>query len=88
MESGVVMSTISDHYVIMAKLNLKTPKTSPTISNVRSYKDYKASEFAKDIADVPWDTVEILDDLSDRVDTFNDLFLSVLDEHAPIKNGY
>ncbi len=87
MMSGVVLSTISGQYVITAKLNLKTPKTSPTISNLRSYTDYKASEFPKDISRTPsgirgGDTI---DDVSDRVGTFNDLFLSVLDKHASMK---
>ena len=84
--SAVVKSTISDHYIITVQFNLKTPKIVPTINTVRSYRNYKATEFAKDISAVPWDTVEILDDVSDRVDTFNDLFLSILDENAPIKN--
>ena len=52
-KSGVMLSTISGQYVITAKLNLKTPKTSPTISNLRSYTDYKASEFPKDISRTP-----------------------------------
>ena len=84
--SAVVKSTISDYYIITVLLNLKTPKIVPTINTVRSNRNYKATEFAKDISAVPWDTVEILDDVSDRVDTFNDLFLSILDKNAPIKN--
>lgn len=36
--SKVVKSTISDHYIITAKLNLKLQKTKPTNITVRSYK--------------------------------------------------
>jgi hypothetical protein len=50
-----------------------------------SYKNYKADEFKKDIAAIPWNTVNILEDVSDNLDTFNGLFLEVLDKHAPVK---
>ena len=38
-----------------------------------------------DIAQVPWETVELMDSVDDKVNAFNDLFLTCLDNHAPIK---
>ena len=34
---------------------------------------------------VPWHMVYFFDDIDSQVETFNSLFLDVLDEHAPIK---
>ena len=83
--SSVLDLTISDHYLVYVVLDLKVPKPPPTYIITRSFKNYTADQFSSDIAQVPWETVELMDSVYDRVNAFNDLFLTRLDNHAPIK---
>ena len=51
-----------------------------------SFRNYKADQFANDIAHIPWDTMNLIDESVDnRLDAFNDLLLACLDDHAPVK---
>ena len=34
---------------------------------------------------MPWSIINVFDDPNDKVDTFNNLFMEVLDIHAPLK---
>ena len=83
--SGVLDLTISDHYLVYVVLDMKLPKLPPTYITTRSFKNYTADQFSSDIAQVPWATVELMDSVDDRVNAFNDLFLTCVDNHAPIK---
>ena len=80
--SGVLDLTISDHYLVYIVLDMKVPKSPPTYITTRSFKNYTADQFSSDIAQVPWETVELIDSVDDRVNAFNDLFLTCLDNHA------
>ena len=83
--SGVLDLTISDHYLVYVVLDMKLPKLSPTYITTRSFKNYTADQFSSDTAQVPWSTVELMDSVDDRVNAFNDLFLTCVDNHAPVK---
>ena len=83
--SGVVDLTISDHYLVYVVLNIKAPKQTPNYINTRSFKNYRAGQFSNDIAHIPWDTVDLMESVDGKLDAFNDLFLTCLDNHAPIK---
>ena len=83
--SGVLELTISDHYLVYVVLDMKVPKPSPTYITTRSFKNYTADQFSSDIGHIPWGTVELMDSVDDRVDAFNTLFLTCLNNHAPIK---
>ena len=66
-------------------LDMKVPKPLPTYITTQSFKNYTADQFSSDIAQVPWETEVLMDSVDDRVNAFNDLFLTCLDNHAPIK---
>ena len=83
--SDVVHCSISDHDLIYAILELKKPRSKPVYITTRSFKHYNAPSFAYDISQVPWNIVEIFDDVDDQLFVFNELFNDVLNEHAPIK---
>ena len=53
-DSGVVETHISDHYLVYAVLNFKTPKSLPTYVISKSYKNYDSESFVNDLAQVPW----------------------------------
>ena len=83
--SGVLDLTISDHYLVYVVLNIKAPKRTPNYINTRSFKKYRAEQFSNDIAHIPWDTVDLMASVDGKLDAFNDLFLTCLDNHAPIR---
>ena len=83
--SSVLDLTISDHYLVYVVLDMKVPKPPPTYITTRSFRNYTADQFSSDITQVPWETVELMDSVYDRVNAFKDLFLTCLDNHAPIK---
>lgn len=61
------------------------PRTKPVTITTRSYKNFNADAFYDDISKVPWDTVTVFDHINDQVSCFNNLFLDVLEKHAPVK---
>ena len=65
-------------------LNLKEPKKTPNYITTRSFKNYRAEQFSIDIAHIPWDIVDFIESVEGKLDAFNDLFLTCLDNHAPI----
>ena len=84
--SDVQELTISYHYLVYASLDLKVPKQSKISITTRSFKNYVAEEFAEDISRVPWDSLELLNSIDEKVEAFNDLFMACLDKRAPLKS--
>ena len=85
--SDVIDLTISDHFLVFAVLNLKQPKASPSYIITRSFNNYSSEKFANDISTIPWDVLDLLPTVDEKLDAFNDLFLTCLDKHAPVKKG-
>ena len=83
--NDVQRTLISDHYLVHYTLNLKLPKDKPVTITARSYKNFDANEFFEDVSKVSWDTVSLFEHIDDQVLCFNDLFLGVLDQHAPLR---
>ena len=85
-QSGDVLNlTISDHYLVFAVLNLRAPKQATNYITARSFRKYNADQFANDIAHIPWDTIDLINSVDEKLDAFNDLFLTCLNAHAPVK---
>ena len=84
-QSNVFHTSISDHFLISCVLNLKIPRSDPPVITTRSYKRFDTEAFCEDIINAPWDTVSIFDHIDDQVSSLNQLFLEILDQHAPIK---
>ncbi|XP_068692806.1 uncharacterized protein [Montipora foliosa] len=79
------MSSISDHNLVEVALRIIRPKAKAKYVTTRSYSGYAPDSFCKDLYLVPWHMVYFFDDIDSQVDTFNSLFLDVLDQHVPIK---
>ena len=84
-DSGVVVSHISDHFLVYTSLKLKLPKSPSGSVNQRSYKSYDRDKFVEDLEQVSWHATALVDDASEMLDHFNTNFLNVLESHAPIK---
>ena len=84
-DSGVVVSHISDHFLVSTSLELKLPKSPSGSVNIRSYKNYDRDKFVEDLKQVSWHETALVDDVSEMLDHFNTNFLNVLESHASIK---
>ena len=51
-DSGVVVSHISDHFLVYTSLKLKLPKSPSSFVNIRSYKNYNRDKFVEDLEQV------------------------------------
>ena len=72
-------------FLFYAVLDLKIPKSKACYITTRSYKSYNAEQFFPDISHIPWNTIDLMDSLDEKVDGFSDLFLACLNDHAPVK---
>ncbi|CAB4045042.1 Hypothetical predicted protein, partial [Paramuricea clavata] len=84
-ESGVEETHISDHFLVYSILNLKLPKKLPDYMVIRSFKNYSSEAFKNDLEQLIWQENPIDQGVNQRLDNFNQKFLSVLDIHATIK---
>ena len=82
---SVITSSISDHNLVEVTLKISRPKVKSKYVTTRSYSEYAPDSFCEDLSLVPWHMVYFFDDTDSQVETFNSLFLDVLDQHAPIK---
>ena len=51
----------------------------------RMYRKCNSKALQKDLDTVPWHVLEIFDDIEDRWYLWNYIFVSILDEHAPLQ---
>ena len=83
--NDVLMPTISDHNLVYISLKLKKPRIKSCYVTTRSYTQYNADSFLRDLSYAPFHIIGLFDDFNDQVDVFNKLFLEVLNQHAPVR---
>ncbi len=85
-KTGVVTPCpLSDfHHFITGVLDIDLPRTMTRRILYRSYKHFDPIKFGDDLRQAPFHTGEVLD-LDTHMWFFQQLFLSILDKHAPIK---
>ena len=70
-DSGVVETHISDHYLVFAVLNLRMPKPPAAYVVARSYKHYDPQSFLSDLNKNPWYENILSDDVNEKLLHFN-----------------
>ena len=83
--SGVVDTHISDHSLVYTILRSLAPRARSRKICFRSLKDFSQEIFVRDMQIVPFHIIDVFDELDDKVYTFEQLFLDVINRHAPIK---
>lgn len=58
-------------------------KVGPKILYKRSLRRFCENDFMRDIGNIDWNQVLILNEVEKAIQLFNELFLSVADRHAP-----
>lgn len=86
-ESGVIYTGMSDHfsaYLIMDKEN-KVKKQKHKYSVNRKYKNFDENMFRLDIVNANWCNVTRHSNIDDAVSEFENIFLDIANNHAPLK---
>ena len=79
---------ISDHYAVFGNLKLNNCIKTSTHQTItyRSFKNFDETMFINDLHEVPWETIEAFEDINEIVEVWNNMFLEVVNKHAPIKS--
>ena len=75
----------SDHSLIYVSRKLTYPRSIPRIIESRQYKNFVPDDFVNDMALVPCDTIEQIDNPTGAWEVSKKSFLAVANLHAPVK---
>lgn len=75
----------SDHNLIIISRRLKITKVCSKMICKRSYKSFKKESFISDIKNSSWSNVLSKTDPDDALQEFNDMFMKLIEKHAPLK---
>ena len=84
LKSGVVDTQLRDHSLVYTILR-SAPRARSRKICVHRVKNFSRENFVHDMQIVPFRIIDLFDELDDKLYAFEQLFLSVLNEHAPIK---
>ena len=85
LETFVKPCSINDHDLVYTTLRLKHQHAKPTYITTRSFKHYQRDQFNADISQALWSVLDVFDDPEDKLNAFNLLFHTKINEHAPVK---
>ena len=86
-DTGVIKSCISDHYLIYGVRKFQTIKTEPKFIESRNMKQFNAQLFVSDLENVQWELLQQYEDPNHMVQVWEDIFTKILDIHAPMKRN-
>lgn len=81
----VPASGFSQHDMIFAVLNLKSPKHKKRQIVVRDFKNFDPLLYEDDLRNVPWHELLHFTSIDEKVDYFNGKLLEIVDKHLPFK---
>ena len=84
--SGVVDTLLSDHSLVYTVLRSSAPRSRSRKVFSRILKTFNQQNFVRDMQMVPFHIMNLFDDVDDKLYTFEQLYLDILDEHAPLKH--
>ena len=76
------------HNMIAIATKLRMSKASSKVFNYRSYKNFSSENFCRDVSCIPFQIIDIFDDIDDKYSVYNSLLSDVVNEHAPLKTRY
>ena len=75
----------SDHNLIGIRRKNGATVTRPRMMLKRVFKNFKLTNFLRDISEEDWEQITQIEDLDDCVEEFERKFVSILDQHCPVK---
>lgn len=76
---------ITDHDAPYVVVNIKKQRFEPRYKYIRIEKNLDINNFKQDFARLPFSLVYAVDDPEEQLEIFNQLILSCINEHAPLK---
>ena len=86
--SGVVDTLKSDHSLVYTVLHSSASRLRSRKIFTRSLKTFSKQNFVRDMQMAPFHIMDLFDDVNDKLYTFEQLYLDILDEHAPLKHSH
>lgn len=87
-DHGVISAdNISDHKITYCNINLIKIPAIHKIIKYRCFKNFNLNDFLTDMYSLPWNNILYNDDISNKINIFNDLILQLFNQHAPIKEA-
>ena len=84
-QCDVLCSSISDHSPVFCVLKRGIKKLPPKVFEYRSFKSFEKDTFLRDLKNVPWSSIESVENIDDAVHMWEQLFRDIADQHAPLK---
>ena len=85
-EAGTVNAdVISDHRLVLCKLNLKIKKFKQKTVTYRDFSNFDHQDFLRDLQILPWHEFLRENDVNNKIDMFNKFLLNTFNIHAPLK---
>ena len=81
--SGVVHVQLSDHSLVYAFLRKTAPEMRSRKLCFRSLKNFDRDLILADLHTVPFNAMDVFEDVDDKLFVFETLFTEVLNDHAP-----
>lgn len=75
----------SDHNIVAIVRKTSISKVGPKILHKGSFRRFCENDFIRDIGNINWNQVLILNEVEKAIQLFNELFTSVADRHAPLR---
>ena len=73
------------HHLVGFATKITIPKTGNAFVTYRSYKKFNEAEFRQDVANAPYQVLEIFDDIEDKYWFYETLTNEIINSHAPLK---
>lgn len=86
--SGVVDADISDHSLLYTILKTTAPRLRSRKIQLRSLKNFDQDLFLRDLYNVTFHAMDVLDGIDDEQYVFESLYLDILNKHAPQKQAH
>ena len=83
--SGVYDTSISDHHLVYAVINLFRRETKPKLREIKDYKNLDVNALKLGFERAPWHVAEVFEDIDDIAWTWEYLYGSIMDEHLKRK---
>ena len=90
-QSGVLHTTLGDHYGIYSVLSFKLSRSTPKIIKIRYYNNMNVESFIDDICNhdifnITLSDIDSVDDLVKNWNTWLSTLNEIVDKHAPLRN--
>lgn len=81
----IAADNISDHRMVYCDLKFNKIKVEPKYVTFRCFRNFNTNSFLADLYSLPWMDIIFENNIDEKISLFNDLILSLFDDHAPIR---